>query len=187
VHSILSSFLHGVDSQNRQHLNLTLLVASLLCYCDCNGSNVIWGGFTPAQPSNLRKPGTCKNLFFGVLVHALQLLNEHETYVVHVSGAFARLTGSQVCAVQACVTDAGVKWQDRATRTRQAANMSRPVVIRRCRPKAAYKVLWCTTSIMYCTACCLRAKTNSSVAAHAAAVNPVTRPVADVTKNLANV
>lgn len=107
--------------------------------------------------------------------------------VVHVSGALARLTKCQLCMMQACVIDAKIRQQDRATRTRQAANMSRPVVIRRCRPKAANKVWWCTTSIMYCTACCLRAKTNSSVAAHAAAVNPVTRPVVNVTKNLARV
>ena len=71
--------------------------------------------------------------------------------------------------------------------TKQAANISRPVVIRRWRPKAAHKALWRTTSIVYCTACCLRANTNSSVAAAAAAVSPVTRPVAKVTKNLASV
>lgn len=72
-------------------------------------------------------------------------------------------------------------------RTRQAANISRLVVISRCRPKAASRALCLTMPMIDCTASCLRRKTNSNVPAHAAAVKPVTTPVANVTKNLAKV
>lgn len=71
--------------------------------------------------------------------------------------------------------------------TIQAANISKLVVISKWRPKPASRALCLTMLIIHCTASCFRRKTNSNVAAQAAAVSPVTSPVAKVTKNLAKV